>query len=200
MNTETAAGGKPGDSDKDSLMNAHREIQELALLFSLGKAEAMDKFEEIRNEFRGSIQKIRRSLNEATDQAVTGSVLLKLDALELTLSGKVDSVTVFEKQKEKLLAALLAFENEALSAIRNHDLWRSFLHETEKFKLKMEIVRLRLVLKKFELKEGYESLMKDVRDKLERLTFRRRRTATDNFKAEMSEAYGHIRKAIAGLK
>lgn len=65
MNTETAAGGKPGDSDKDSLMNAHREIQELALLFSLGKAEAMDKFEEIRNEFRGSIQKIRRSLNEA---------------------------------------------------------------------------------------------------------------------------------------
>ena len=80
-----------------------------------------------------------------------------------------------------------------------------FVHEFEKFKLKLEILRLRFGLKKFEIKDDYHTKMSSARTEINNLTSGAREHLTkgkekyDDFKDEVSLAYKHLRKAVESL-
>lgn len=207
MNTETASGKKPVQTDRDKLLASQHEIHELTLQFALGKAEALTKFEEVKNDFSRQIREIKESLTQLADVTILPEVWVKLNELELQLSiGEANSMSLFEEQKTKILNSLVAFEGKAMDYLKSHHPWKEFRHEAEKFKLKLEILRLRFVLKKFEVTDEYESLMKEARSKIEKLNNKRKEIkeveheVLGNIKDEISVAYKHIRKAIRSLK
>lgn len=209
MNTETNTG--PGENrvqtDRDKLLASQHEIHELTLQFALGKAVALTKFEEVKNDFSRQIREIKESLTQLADVPILPEVWVKLNDLEMQLSiGEANSKSLFEEQKTKIINSLVALEDVAVDYLKSHHPWKEFRHEAEKFKLKLEVLRLRFVLKKFEVTDEYESLMKEALGKIEKLTSKGKEIremeheVLGNIKDEIAGAYKHIRKAIRSLK
>lgn len=190
----------------EKLLTAQQEIDELALQLALGKAEAKDKFEEIKKEFRTQVGELKNLLETTSDNSLSTEVRAKIEELELQLAlGKADSKDLFEEQKKKITKAVTSLEEEIKAQWKKLKSPDFFTHEAEKFKLKLEIIRLRFGLKKFEVKEDYQTTMAAVRREIEKMTsgtkdkLNKGKEKYDDFNDEISLAYKHIKKAVDSL-
>lgn len=68
-----------------------QEIDELALQLSLGKADAKDKFEEIKSEFKSKLNGLKNLLKAAIDQSIPIGIELKVKELEFHLMTLADA-------------------------------------------------------------------------------------------------------------
>jgi tRNA U34 5-methylaminomethyl-2-thiouridine-forming methyltransferase MnmC len=189
----------------DKLLTAQQEIDELVVQFALGKAEGKEKFEEIKKEFRQRVSEFRTLLETASSDFLTPEARQRIEELEVQLAlGKADSKELFEEQKKKIMKALDEVESEIKSWIGSK-LPDNFSHEVEKFKLKLEIIRLKFHLKKFEMKDAFKDSMADSKRKIEKITESIRQKLKDgslkysDFRDEMSIAYKHLKKALSDL-
>ncbi|MCA6408047.1 MAG: hypothetical protein IM575_02880, partial [Cytophagales bacterium] len=147
----------------EGLLQAQQEIDELALQLSLGKSEAKEKLEEVKKEFIKGINTLKKSLQSALDQPIPLALKMKFEAVELQLQvGKVQSKESFDSQIKLLIVATIALEEEIRSLLHKMEVKGYFGHEIEKFLLKLEILRLKFGIKKFEIKEGFRSEMATV--------------------------------------
>ncbi len=190
----------------EKLLSAQQEIDELALQLALGKAEATDKFEEIKKEFRLKISELKNLLSNPYENYLSPEVKAKIEELELQLAlGKADSKVLFEEQKKKIMKALANLEENIQKNWRKIKAPDFFLHEVEQFKLKMEILRLRFRLKKFDVRDDYRNKMQTVRREIRKMTpktkdrLNDRQEKYDDFKFEISLAYKHIKNAVESL-
>lgn len=190
----------------ESLLQVQQEIDELALHLSLGKADAKDKFEEIKNEFKLKLMGLKHILNTAIDQAVPVGLELKINELDLHLqSSKVESKDAFESQRATLIAATVALEKELVAVLKKVEVSDYFHHEVEKFMLKLEILRLKFGIKKFEIKDAFRARMNSaekVIDKISNKTKRIERRAKNSkheLKEEIASAYKHLKGAVKNL-
>jgi hypothetical protein len=201
---EQHATGKPVlERISDRLLEAQQELDELAVQFALGKAEARDKFEEIKTSFKSYVTAFKSKLNQGEVHQLTQQLRSRIDELELQLAlGKVETKELFEEQRKKIMDSLTAFEdalNRSLPALVDVDV---LYHEIEKFKLKLEIIRLKFVLKKFSIKDSFRERMKESRLKVTKLTdqlnanWESGNNKLSNLKDEIQLAYRHLRKAI----
>ena len=190
----------------EGLLLAQQEIDELALQLSLGKSEAKEKLEEVKKEFVRGINTLKKSLQSALDQPIPLALKMKFEAVELQLQvGKVQSKESFDSQIKTLIAATIALEEEIKSLLHKMEVKGYFGHEIEKFLLKLEILRLKFGIKKFEIKEGFRSEMDIVRKSIE--SFRKKAkklkalpaAAYDDIKTEISSNYKSLRNAIKKL-
>lgn len=187
----------------DRLLEAQQELDELAVQFALGKAEARDKFEEINKSFKSQINSFKDKLSQGEVRQFAQQLKSRIDDLELQLAlGKIETKELFEEQRKKILKSLTAFEDELnrmLPAIVDVD---ALYHEIEKFKLKLEIIRLKFVLKKFSIKDSFREQMKEAKHKVTKLTdqvnakLEAGNNKLSDFKDEIHLAYKHLRKAI----
>ncbi len=189
-----------------NILAGQREIDELAVQLALGKAEARDKFEEIKKEFRERVSELEQLIESTSGKLLNPVLRARLEHLELQLSlGKADTRELFDVQKKKILTALDAMEEEIKLQLRKIRVPDYFSHEAEKLKLKLEVLRLRYDLKKFEVKDVFKVRMEEARREIERITDGVRvrmgqgRTRYHDFKDEISLAYKHIRKAVESL-
>jgi len=77
-----------------------------------------------------------------------------------------------------------------------------FSHDIEKFKLKLEIIRLKFNLKKFEVKDAFKEGMSNARREIEtgiRNKLKDGSSKYSDFQDEMSLAYKHLKKALSDL-
>lgn len=177
---------------------AQQEMDELAVQLALGKAEAQDKFEEIKKEFRKNIQswkKISGKIGEEGNSA--------LSALEARLSlGEAMDKKVFEEQYKKIMDTLKALEKDIEKRWPEMKTPEEILHEIEKFKLKLEILRLKFGLKRFEIKDDFRKKMGAITDTIESITKQTGKKISagksryNDFKDEVTLAYKHVRKAL----
>lgn len=188
------------------LLSAQQEIDELALQLALGKADARDKFEEIKSEFRFKVNELKNILANPAENYLSPEVKAKIEELELQLAlGKADSKDLFEWQKKKIMNALTNFEEDIQKNWRRIMAPDFFVHEVEQFKLKMEILRLRFRLKKFDVRDDYRTRMQTVRREIKKMTTKAkdrlnaRHDKYDDFKYEISLAYKHIKNAVESL-
>jgi hypothetical protein len=206
MKTDEIIGKNMLQAVGERLLTAQREIDELALQLALGKAEARDKFEEIKQEFRKQVSEQKNLLAKASENFISPEVRAKIEALEVQLAlGKADTKDIFEEQKKKITKALTSVEDAI------HEQWKKiqapefFSHEVEEFKLKLEILRLRFGLKKFEVREDYRTRMLNARKQIEKMVsipvdkVNKGKTKYNDFKDEVSLAYKHIRRAVESL-
>src|SRR5688572_17762467 len=203
MKTDEIIGKNMLQAVGERLLTAQREIDELALQLALGKAEARDKFEEIKQEFRKQVSEQKNLLAKASENFISPEVRAKIEALEVQLAlGEADTKDIFEGQKKKITKALTSVEDAI------HEQWKKiqapefFSHEVEKFKLKLEILRLRFGLTKFEVREDYRTRMLNARKQIEKMVsipvdkVNKGKTKYNDFKDEVSLAYKHIRRAV----
>lgn len=190
----------------EGLLQAQQEIDELALQLSLGKSEAKEKLEEVKKEFIKGINTLKKSLQSALDQPIPLALKMKFEAVELQLQvGKVQSKESFDSQIKLLIVATIALEEEIRSLLHKMEVKGYFGHEIEKFLLKLEILRLKFGIKKFEIKEGFRSEMATVRKSIE--SFRKNAKklkalpaeAYDDIKTEISSNYKSLKNAINKL-
>ena len=190
----------------DKLLAAQQEIDELALQLALGKADARDKFEDIKREFRSKVSELKNILSNPAENYLSPDVKAKIEELELQLAlGKADSKDLFEGQKKKIMNALTNLEEDIQRNWRRIKAPDFFVHEVEQFKLKMEILRLRFRLKKFDVRDDYRNRMQTVRREIKKMTTKAkdrvnaRQEKYDDFKYEISLAYKHIKNAVESL-
>lgn len=190
----------------EKLLQAQQEIDELALQLSMGRAEGKEKFEEVKKDFGRQVSELKELLVNHTDQSINPEIRAKIEELELQLTlGTVDSKERFEIQKDKIVNAISRVEGELKAQWHKIQSPHFFVHEIEKFKLKLEILRLRFGLKKFEIREGYHSTMALARTEINELTAGAKAHVTkgrekyDDFRDEVSLAYRHLKKAVEKL-
>lgn len=190
----------------DKLISVQQELDELVVQFALGKAEGKEKFEEIKKEFRQRVSEFKKLLDEPVAGLLTPEARRKIEELEVQLAlGKAESKELFEEQKKKILKTLANVEAEIKEWINSGKLPADFSHDIEKFKLKLEIIRLKFNLKKFEVKDAFKDKMSEARREVEKITNTVKTKLKDgslkynDFRDEMSLAYKHLKKALNDL-
>jgi hypothetical protein len=151
----------------ERLMEAQRELDELTLQLALGKAEAKEKFEEIKKQFNTRLSHLRKTLTTQKTGDLTKEITTRLDELEKVLNaGKVEDKEMFVAQKKLILKSLYAFENEVKKRLPENLDTQHFAHEIENFKLKLEILRLKFALKRFAIQDDVKTNMDEARRKV----------------------------------
>lgn len=191
------------------LKHSQQEIEELALQFSLGKAEAADKFEEIKKEFHSKSFQWKQSFEKfkTTNKDIFQKVKGGFEELQLQLSlGKAEGKDLFEDQKKKILLSIHELEMQVKNDPELSKQWDEFNVEIEKFKLKLEILSLKYKLKKFELKDSFKSSMTEAKKEIEHFYSRTEKKISKeghkyirDFTGEINEVYLHLKKAIKSL-
>lgn len=185
------------------LLEAQQELDELALQLALGKAEAKDRFEEIKKDFTQRARDWKNKLSGTMATDLLREITQRLDELEERLSkGDAPTETEFKKQTTSINDLLESIQDFISNRMKQGSESTQFWHEIEKFRLKLEILRLKFALKRFILKEDINQAGKDARLKIEKILHRvegkvaeGKDTLTD-LKAEIREAYEHIREAL----
>jgi len=206
MKTEEATEKNVLQKISDKLISAQQEIDELALQLALGKAEAKDKFEEIKNDFRVKVGELKSLLANPTENILNPEIKARIEELEVQLTnGKAESKDLFEKQMKRILKALANLEEYTKLTWHRINTPDFFIHEAEQFKLKMEILRLRFRLRKFDIRDDYRDKMQTVRREIRKMVSKTRDSINarqghyDDFKYEISLAYLHIKRAVESL-
>ena len=190
----------------EKLLETQKELDELTIQLTLGKAKAMDKFEDVKLEFKEKVDVLKQFLEKESVKDFFSNFKEKIDQLEKQLSlGKAESKELFEEQKERILKSLTELEEVLKNKINQFKEPHYFSHEVEKFKLKMEILKLKFELKNFEIKDGFISGMADVKKIINNMVvqgkkkFKGGKGKYDEFKDEIALAYKHLKKAIHEL-
>jgi len=190
----------------DKLMKAQQELDELAIQLALGKVEAKEKFEEVKKEFRAHVQEVKNKLTSKLLKEMVTATTQKLEELEVQLAlGKADSAEIFEAQTKKILRAIQSLEKEIKDKFLQTDELNSFGYEMEKFKLKIEILRLKFILKRFEVKDEFKDRMQQAHKRIDQfkesamLKLNEGKDKAEDFKDEVQVIYKHFRKALESL-
>jgi hypothetical protein len=207
MKEEIKTSEKPAlERIADKLMSIQQELDELVVQFALGKAEGKEKFEEIKREFRQRISEFKKLLDAPAAGFLTPEARRKIEELEVQLAlGKAESKDLFEEQKKKILKTLSQVEHELKTWINSGKMPVDFSDDIEKFKLKLEIIRLKFNLKKFEVKDAFKDRMNNARGEVEKIRGAVKSKLKDgslkynDFRDQMSLAYKHLKKALNDL-
>lgn len=194
------------DKIVEGLKKATVEIEEFQLQFALGKADAKDVYEDLKRKFNLKMHDLKQTAHKLKDQVSDDADKLKaaFEELQLQLAlGKADTKDLFEEQRKSILKALHKIE----SAIKENETANSYyvklLEEIEKFKIKLEILRLRFELKKFDVsselegrKSEFNKLVNEIRTKMMYKESNGKKQV-QHFKDEISEAYLHLKNAFS---
>lgn len=180
----------------ERLKKAQIEIEEFALQFALGKAEAADKFEELKKEFKSKVSQLQSEYSES-------GLKSKIEDLKLQLTlGKADAKDLFEEQRKNILKAIHKIEDELKSNPKFSKGVEEFSSELEKFKLKLEILKLQFELKRSELKDEFKDALAEAGIKIEKLFTKVEGKLDDvkrksyDFSDEIKLSYEHLKKAV----
>lgn len=153
----------------DQLLKDQQELDSLAVQLSLGKAEAKDKFEEVKKQIRKGIQEFKITIDSEYKQSNewTHSIDVKLMELESLLSkGMADSKEIFSEQKKGILKAIEGLESEIKKNSEVVKLTTYFTTSLKKAKLQMELFEKEMEGKKIVLTELFKNEMKIAKEKI----------------------------------
>lgn len=194
----------------DGLKEAANELEKFRLQASLGKAEALDAYEEAKKRYAEYLQKAKAYLDNAKDIAGEKANQLKAiyEELELQLAlGKADTKDLLDEQKKKINLVLNKLDTYFKSNETFSKYYAEVQNETEKFKIKLQILRLERELDKLEvkgsLKEKLEekknefvNKLSEFKDKLLKKEEEKKENWVDSVKDEVSEAYQKLKNVF----
>ncbi len=187
----------------ENLLAAQQEMDEFMLQLSLGKAEAHDKFEELKHDFKATIASLKLQISVFKNHDALSRAEMVIQELEILLAnGMVNSADVFDAQRVKLIHALEALEVEIEDWLKDGKVSHDFLHEFEKFKLKLEILKLKFMVKKFEVKDSVRDFWNNTTKSLHHLinnaedVVEKGEDQWDAVKSKIKSTYKAFKKAI----
>jgi len=186
------------DNVVETLRKVAIEIEELQVQATLGKAEAQDKYEEVKKKFNTVLHDANYKIHSSKDKIE--DIDTKFDELRVQLElGKAEGLDSFRVEKRKLLSKLHEIEVKIKTDKRINRLYAFVLFEIEKFKVNLEILE-----QKFEQgKEGAKTSF--IKGKQEFNEFigiiktkygKNEETKWEHFQDEISEGFRHFKKAF----
>lgn len=195
------------DTIINGLKKAVVELEEFRIQAALGKAEAHDAFDAAKKNLRHFMheaeQRFGATQTSVTDIATELKAAIQTLQVQLAL-GKADTRDLFEAQHKKIVQALHALENFLGNNKFTADYQESINREIQKFKIKLEILKLRYDLNSISAHEEFEQKKKEFSKKLEDLAGNLRERekkaekSWEHFKEDIAEAYGDMKKAFVG--
>lgn len=187
----------------ENLLAAQQEIDELMLQLALGKAEAKDKFEELKKDFRASIASLKLQMLSFKGTIPDKKTSQAIERLESTLEmPEATNLSDFEVQRTKLLTLIETIQHDVEHWLSDNHLSHEFINEFEKFKLKLEILKLKFTLKKFEVRDSVRQYFKSASKNLHKLLDRtgdvinEGEDAWQKAKQTIHDNYQALRKAL----
>ncbi|HET6992401.1 MAG TPA: hypothetical protein VFJ43_13795 [Bacteroidia bacterium] len=192
-----------GDNLISTLKKSINELEEFQVQIALGKAEAKDKFEEVKKKLNSFLHTTKQKINAGKIKAA--GIRGDFEELQVQLAlGKAESIEAFNEQKKKISYAISKLEKslENKTLFLSAELDEKLRHEFEKFKIKMEVLRVQFELGKLDAKDAFEEKKHEFAEGLAFLKakFEARKKASAKTRqlrhAEMKEAYKHVKKAF----
>jgi uncharacterized protein YicC (UPF0701 family) len=180
---------------------AQTEIDELRVKIALGKMNGADLFEEMKKELGESFHHITAEVKEEGEEAFN-SVKSRIEALQVQLAlGKVEALDAYEEQKARINAAIDDLEQNIRDSRSqlSYDAKIKIHNEIEKFKLKMDVLKIRYELGRLDLKESVESKTQYFRKEFDQLLEQVKDKADDKIEAygkNIKDAYESLRKSL----
>jgi len=201
----TPAESSLSDQIIKGLKKAVVEIEEFRLQAALGKAEARDIYEASKKKLNRYVQEahIRLESVKTVTKDKANELRAVLETLQVQLAlGMADSREVFEAQRKKISRSLSQLE-KVLENNHDADAYLATLRmEVKKFRIKMDILKLRYELNKLSAKTEFEDRKKEFSKKVSEM---KKMLAENEKKIEKSwshisddvaDAYAHIKKTF----
>lgn len=186
------------DNVVETLRKAAIEIEELQVQAALGKAEAKDKYEEIKKKFNLVLHEAKSKIESGKEKVE--DIDTKFDELRVQLElGKAEGLDAFKAQKKGLLAKLHEIEVKIKTNKRLSDIYAFILLEIEKFKLKLELLEQKYEAGKEGAKTSFEKGKTEFNAFIEKIKAKygkKEETKWEHFQDEISEAFSHFKKAF----
>lgn len=184
----------------DGMRKTADELEKFQVQVHLGKAEALDKFNELKKSYGNYTHELKLKVEQGKDELKNLQGKFEDLQIQFTL-GKADTLEAFEAQKKKILLAI----HEIQVTIKNNPTYiKTYavtLEALENLKLKLDILSDKLDPVKEKAAKIYENRKKDLekvidsfKDKINEKTDLRDRMEV--FQDELSEAYKHFKKAF----
>ena len=183
-----------------ALRKAAINLEEFQLKTALGKAEAKDKYEEVKKEFNLFIHDSEYKIKDVKENIE--DLKAKFDELHIQLVlGKAETIDAFKKQKKQLLLTLHEIEvkiknNKALNRI-----YALTLIEIEQFKIQLEILEEKYLNEKKETKSSFQKGKEEFNSFIDKITAKyskkKEESKLEHFQNEIGEAFSHFKKAFS---
>lgn len=187
------------------LKKAVVEIEEFRVQAALGKAEARDVFEASKKKLNKYVQEahVRLESAKSTTRKKSDELRAVLETLQVQLAlGIADSKEVFEKQRKKIARSLKELETLLEENKITDEYYTALRMEAKKFKIKLDIVKLRYDLNKLNAKEEFEAKKKEFSKKIADLKKsmiekeKKVETTWEHFSDDVADAYSHLKKTF----
>ncbi len=176
------------------------ELEEFQVKAALGKAEAEDKYEEIKKKFNLFIHDSKHKIKAGKEKI--NDIHTNFDELMVQLAlGKAESKETFKEQKKQLLLKLHEIEVKIKTNKTLNRMYAFVLIEIEKFKVQLEVLDQKFDKGKDEVKLGFESAKKEFNEMVEKIktkySTKKEETKIEHFQNEIFEAFDHFKKAFS---
>ncbi len=203
---ETAANKSFTDILINGLKKAVVELEEFNVQVSLGKMEAHDAYEAAKKKMHNFIHETEQHLHDDGEiRNLIREFRTALDELRVQLAlGKAETRDAFEAQRKKIMSAFHKLESFFESSLAQSETLASLRIEMTKFRIRLEILKLRYELNRMDAHEEFEAGKREFSQKLDKIRDsitemeKHGRDKWNHFKDEITEAYGDLRKAFVG--
>lgn len=176
------------------------ELEEFQVKAALGKAEAQDKYEEVKKKFNQFIHESEfkiEGIKEKIEELNT-----KFDELRVQLAlGKAETKEIFKKQKKQLLTTLHDIEVKIKTNETLNRMYAFTLIEIEQFKIQLEILEQKFSKDKGKATDTFEKGKQEFNSFIDKFkgkySKKKEETKLEHFQNEISEAFDHFKKAFS---
>lgn len=187
-----------GDNLIAGLKKSVTELEKFQVQLALGKAEATDEYEKLKKGFRNFLHDAK--LKYISGKQKAEKALGEFEELQVQLTlGKADSIDAFNTQKKNILSALSKLERliQAKSKKVTAEVEEELRHEIEKFRIKLEVLRVHYELGRMDAKDEFESRKNELSGSVAKLRAKFN-AATASRKRE--ERHNELKKAYRAMK
>lgn len=184
----------------EALRKTAINLEEFQVKVALGKAEAEDKYEDVKKKFNLFIHDTEFKIKGVKEDIE--ELKSKFDELRVQLAlGKAETKEIFEKQKKELLLTLHEIEVKIKSNKTLNRMYALTLIEIEQFKIQLEILEQNYDREKIELKSLLEKGKLEFNSFIDKFKARhsknKEETKLEHFQNEISEAFVHFKRAFS---
>jgi hypothetical protein len=183
-----------------ALKKTATELEEFQVKAALGKAEAQDKYEEVKKKFNLFIHNSEFKVKEVKEKIE--ELNTKFDELRVQLAlGKAETKEIFKKQKKQLLTTLHDIEVKIRTNETLNRMYALTLIEMEQFKIQLEMLEQKFNKDRKEAKDSFEKGKHDFNSFINKFkgkyAKKKEETKMEHFQNEISEAFDHFKKAFS---
>ncbi len=192
---------KLGDNLIAQMKKSATDLENFQVQLALGKAEAKDKFEELKKKFNGAVHSAKLKL--IAGKSKLDEIKSEFEEMQVQLAlGKADTIDAFNDQKKKILRGISVIEKRLETNSLADEIESRFRHDIEKFKIQLDVLRVHYELGKMEVRDEFEYEKHELAEVIAKMKAKlegRKKDIGQTRKArreELKEAYKHLKKAM----